>query len=355
MRKVKVLIIEDSKVVRLLLEETVRSDPRLEIAASVSSAEEGLELLPDILPDVISLDIRLPGMNGLEATLKIMSEHPVPIVVISSSVEKEDLKISMNALKAGALAILEKPSGVDHADYKEMAGQICDQLFLMSQVKVIRQRRPSVCLGGAMPARKFLPRAAPFEMVGIAASTGGPAALEKLLSGLPSGFPAPILLVQHITAGFLEGFAAWLEDVSSFPVSIVRGGEIPAPSRVYMAPADFHLILKSGRLALSSEPPFLSQRPSGTVLFRTMAREMGRRVIGVILTGMGEDGAEGLLEIKRAGGYVIAEARSTAVVYGMPEVAVRLGAVDESLPVDAIAPRLAELFSQKAVEREASG
>lgn len=346
------LVIEDSGVVRMLLEDIIRSDPRLELAASAASAEEGLKALKRTAPDVVSLDIRLPGMDGFEATRRIMAERPTPIVVVSASVEKEDLKIAMNALKAGALSIVEKPRGETHDDYRRMAEALCTQLALMSSVKVVRQRRsarPAISLTRA-------PRAAeggPFRILGLAASTGGPCALAKLLAGLPADFPLPILLVQHILGGFLEGFASWLGQIGPLRVAFAKDGEPPAPGTIYLAPAELHLAFGSGRLRLGEGPAISSQRPSGTVLFESLARESGPRALGVLLTGMGDDGASGLLELRRSGGYTIAEHESTAVVYGMPRVAAELGAACELLPIEDIAPRLLELAVLGEPAREA--
>ena len=355
MRKIRVMIIEDSDVVRTLLEEIIRRDSRLEVAASVGSAEEGLRLLRKAAPDVISLDIRLPGMNGFQATKRIMSERPTPIVVVSASVEKGDLKISINALKAGALAIMEKPVGTTRSDYHRLADQICTQLAIMSEVKVVRQRR---AVAHAAAAWTQVPRGhgtGTFRMLGIVASTGGPNALERILGGLPADFPLPILIVQHITAAFLEGFGAWLDDVSPFAAAIARDGEPPAAGRVYLAPADSHLKMRAGRIWLDPGPMISNQRPSGTALFESLAKELGPQAIGVLLTGMGDDGAEGLLALQSAGGYTIAEDESTAVVYGMPSAGVRLGAVCESLPLNDIPGRILDLTAESEKNREDCG
>jgi len=352
MRRTRVLIIEDSAVVREFLQHIIASDPRLEVAAAVESAEEALSVFERTAPDVVSMDIRLPGMNGFEATRRIMSENPTPIVVVSASVESEDLKIAIGALQAGALAVVEKPVGTTHADYKTLAHRLCTQLAIMSQVKVVRQRSNGDRNGSVTStARKRLPEAVPaphngaFHTLGIVASTGGPNALVPLLTGLGQNFPLPILLVQHITASFLDGFVSWLNSVCPLSVVIANDGETPVAGRVYMAPADRHLRLELGCLRVDTGIPVCSQRPSGTVLFRSMARSSGCYSIGVLLTGMGEDGAEGLLELRNAGGFTIAEHESTAVVYGMPGVGARLGAVCEILPITAIAPRLLQLTS----------
>lgn len=352
MKKIRVMIVEDSGVVRELLRHLVERDPRLEVAAAVESAEEALKLLPGVSPDVISLDIRLPGMDGFEATRRIMSEKPTPIVVVSASVESQDLRIAMNALKAGALSVVEKPVGASHRDYESLAESLCTQLAIMSEVKVVRQTgvRPRRGLRAGLPPstiRKVSGGLNPLAVLAIGASTGGPQALSQLLGDLPAEFPMPILTVQHMTPAFLEGFASWLQSVAPQAVCLAREGEDPLPGRVYVAPADRHLRLEGGRLRLSAEPPVSSQRPSATVLFESMAQSLGSGALGILLTGMGDDGAQGLLKLRQAGGYTIAEDQSTAVVYGMPAAAVKIGAASESLPLQEIAPRILELLAVK--------
>jgi two-component system, chemotaxis family, protein-glutamate methylesterase/glutaminase len=347
MNKIRVMIVEDSRVVREFLTYLIARDPRLEVAVAVGSGEEALRVLERISPDVISMDIRLPGMNGFEATQLIMARKPTPIVVVSASVDAEDLKISMNALRAGALAVMEKPAGTSHADYASLAERLCTQLAIMSQVKVIRQRIDRGLRFGpterAKAADLTVPSAGPFTMLGLVASTGGPNALTKLLGGLPRDFPLPVILVQHITACFLDGFASWLDSISPLRVKLAKDGEVALPGKVYLPPADRHLKVVGGRLQVDGGDFVCLQRPSGTVLFQSMARSLGAGSLGVLLTGMGEDGAEGLRHIRQAGGYTIAEDESTTVVYGMPAAAVRLGAVCESLPLPEIAPRIVAL------------
>jgi len=357
MPKIRVMIVEDSKVAREFLQFLIEQDVRLEVVAAVESAEEALRILHQASPDVISMDIRLPGMNGFEATRQIMCEKPTPIVVVSASVEAEDLKISMNALRAGALSVVEKPVGMTHQDYQAMADRLRRQLVLMSEVKVVRQRRrPEPGAQGPLPAsagRGRLPdsQVGPFRMVGIVASTGGPAALQTLLAALGSDFPLPLLLVQHIADGFLEGFRSWLDGICSLQVLVAEDRTRPEPGRVYLAPADRHLRLAGGQLRLDSGPMVCTQRPSGTILFRSMAESLGPGALAVLLTGMGEDGAQGMQDIRHAGGYTIAEDESTAVVYGMPAAAVRLGGVCESLPIDQIGGRLLKLACAKKEAR----
>lgn len=349
MKKIRVLIVEDSRVIREFLEFIVGQDPRLEIAGTVDSAEEALRVLHDVSPDVISMDIRLPGMNGFEATQRIMADRPTPIVVVSASVESEDLKITMNALQAGALTVLEKPVGTTSAEYEALAERLCTQLAIMSQVKVVRRR------GDLRPARRssqniarpLLTHRGSYRMVGIVSSTGGPSALVHLLNGLGPNFPLPIVLVQHITSSFLDGFVSWLASATPFLVEIVKARTVPLRGTIYLAARDRHLCVEESHLQADAGYPVCAQRPSGTVLFESMSKNLGVHALGVLLTGMGEDGADGLLKLRLAGGYTIAEDESTAVVYGMPAEAVRLGGACESLPLPAIAPRILDLTSYR--------
>lgn len=355
--KIRVLIVEDSDVVRTLLEHIIGSDDRLEIAGSVATAEAALQALPSLRPDIISMDVNLPGMNGLEATYRIMSEHPTPIVIVSSSVSDTDARISLEALRAGALTVAEKPVGPGTHDFAMRARQITNKLALMSEVSVVRQRagryQPSRDMGvgpatassgtsGTMDgegAASF--ESASYLFLGVAASTGGPQALVRLFNDLGPSFPLPVLLIQHITAAFVDSFVSWLDGVVPPHVVVGQDRQIPEPGHIYVAPADCHLILSSAMdgspmLRLEVSPFISSQRPSGTRLFQSMAQSFGRQTIGVLLTGMGDDGADGLLALRRAGGYTIAEHQSTAVVYGMPAAAVQRGAAIEATPLGKI-------------------
>jgi two-component system, chemotaxis family, protein-glutamate methylesterase/glutaminase len=351
MKKTRVLIVEDSAVVTALLEYSIGRDARLEVCATAGTAEDALERLEELSPDVIAMDIRLPGIDGIEATRRIMSKKPVPIVVVTASIHSEKWdRTVMEALRAGALTVLEKPPGTNHAEYETRAERLCTQLFIMSQVKLVRRHR-----GDVLPAtNSHAPRRAVggagrngcggYKMLGIVASTGGPSALVQLLGDLGLAFPLPILLVQHMTANFVQAFAAWLGNVCPCRVTVVDDGCIPVAGTVHMPPAGKHLRLDGGRLRLDAGDPISFQRPSGTVLFQSMAGGLGAEAMGVLLTGMGEDGASGLLDIRRSGGYTIAEDESTAVVYGMPAAALRLGAVCESLPLPAVGARILQLL-----------
>jgi two-component system, chemotaxis family, protein-glutamate methylesterase/glutaminase len=343
--RVRVMLVEDSLVVRQLLIHIVGRDPRLEVVAAVASGEEALTTISQACPDVISMDIRLPGIDGLETTRRIMAERPTPIVVIADSVEDSSLRISMNALRAGALSVVEKPVATTHAGYDAVAAEICTQLRIMAAVPVIR-RRPigsewagRVATPAPVPAALNVPESA--SVLAIAASTGGPPALARVLGGLPANFPLPVLVVQHMGAAFMDGFASWLNGVVGMPVTVAREGARAEPSHAYVAPGDRHLELGAGgHLRITDAAPVGGQRPAATALFRSVARHAGARGIGVLLTGMGEDGATGLLDMRQAGALTIAEDESTAVVFGMPAAAIRLSAAGSVLPLDRIAAHL---------------
>jgi two-component system chemotaxis response regulator CheB len=345
MKKIRVMIVEDSAVVSALLEYIIGRDPRLEVCATASSAEDALRIVERLSPDVIAMDIRLPGVDGLEATRRIMSKKPVPIVVVASSTESGTWNaVPMEALRAGALTVIEKPAGTTHADYDALAERLCTQLVIMSRVKLVQQhRKRELAPANVRTPPSVNPGRDAFKMLGIVCSTGGPQALVQLLGALGPAFPLPILLVQHMTANFIAGFASWLQIVCPFSVAVVKDGCVPVAGALHMAPGDHHLRLEARRLRLDQGEPLVFQRPSGTVLFQSMAQDLGADALAVLLTGMGEDGASGLLDIRQSGGYTIAEDESTAVVYGMPAVAVRMGAVCESLPLSKIGPRVLEL------------
>lgn len=349
------MIVEDSRVIRQFLEYIIGSDPRLEVVAAVQSAEDALRNLNRVAPDVISMDIHLPGISGLEATRQIMEQKPTPIVVVSGSLPSHELQSSMNALRIGALSVVEKPVGTTHDDYKALAERLCTQLAIMSQVKVIRQRfNGQGRRSNAKAARRTVNRAQctrhqaqPLRMIGIVASTGGPRALQSVFGALPPEFPLPIALVQHITAGFHHGFVQWLDQTCPLCVVTAEHRQTAVAGHVYVAPPDYHLHVDRSQLLLRRGEPVSAQRPSGTVLLESMATSLKGQAMGIVLTGMGDDGADGLSSIRRAGGFTLAEDESTAVVFGMPAVAARLGAVCEQLPLERIGPRMLDLVHER--------
>ena len=358
---------EDSEVVRHLLEYIINSDERLEVALSVSTAEEALARLPGLRPDIISMDINLPGMDGLEATHRIMTEQPTPILIVSSSIADQEANTSLEALRAGALTVAEKPVGIGHPHFDVQATQLINKLVIMSEVPVVRQRQGRYLrTGGPSPQGGITPtdfvaitrKAEIYLALGVVASTGGPQALVRLFTDLGNDFPLPVFLVQHITPAFVDSFARWLESVTRWKVIIAEEGTRPVPGHIYIAPADCHLRVEPGgatgnvRLTLSGSPLVSGQRPSGSELFSSMAATYGRQAIGVLLTGMGEDGADGLLAMRTAGAHTIAEDQSTAIVYGMPAAAVNRGAATETLPLHRIGGSILALLRPQPMTSE---
>ncbi|MFS0738444.1 chemotaxis protein CheB [Sphingomonas sp. 1P06PA] len=333
-KPVRVMIVEDSAVVRTLLTHIIEADPRLAVVAALANAEDAIAALPSVKPDVISMDIRLPGMDGLQATRQIMADRPTPIVVISASIDRSETSTAMAALSAGALSAVEKPPGIGDPAHPRVAREICTQLAIMSQVAVVRHRiRPRTA---AAVSRR--PAVAP-KLILCAASTGGPQALAALFSSLPADLSLPVLLVQHMGPSFMAGFANWLDTVVPQRVVLAEQGAVPLAGTIHVAPGDRHLkVDRGGRIAIGADAPVGGQRPAASVLIESAADALDGAALAVILTGMGEDGASGVRKLVEAGGSAIAEHGSTAIVNGMPAAAARAGAV--AIPLGQIGPQL---------------
>ena len=290
---IRVLIAEDSVTVSRLLCAVLGADPQIEIAGTAKNGREAVDMTKRLRPDVVTMDVNMPVLDGFEATKQIMIETPTPIVIISASVDVHNVNISMNALRAGAVALLEKPPGPDSPDFDDVVSRIVSTVKAMAGVKVIRH----------WPARtvsKHLPRVADLRpwtqvrVVAIAASTGGPAALARILADLPAQFPVPILIVQHIASGFVGGLASWLNSACSLKVKVAQDGEALAPSTVYLAGEEAHLgVTSDSRIKLENSSPIGGFRPSASYLFESVGKGFGSSALAVILTGMGQDGVKG--------------------------------------------------------------
>lgn len=306
----------------------------------------GVTLCERLRPDVVTLDMIMPEMSGLAATEQIMAHWPTPIVIVSSSTNRGELVQTYEALRAGAVDVVEKPSGEEVDDVWER--RFLSTVEMVSRIKVITHLRAK--LDARAPRAQTILRPStrgPCEVIGIGVSTGGPAALSELFSAMPRTFPIPILLVIHIAEPFGLALADWLTAQTGVSVRYARHGEALARStttHVYMAPPNHHLVLRDGRLLISDAPERHSCRPSVDVLFESLVARKDRAT-ACLLTGMGRDGAEGLLAVRRAGGLTIAQDEATSVVFGMPREAAILGAAEAVLPIDAIAPALARLAS----------
>jgi two-component system chemotaxis response regulator CheB len=339
---IRIVVAEDSLTVRELLVEILESDPELRVVGQAKNGAEAVELASRLKPDLITMDVHMPVMDGLAATKEIMVQVPTPILMVSSSISGRDVELSLNALRAGALMVIAKPDDPRSARFDGRRTELVTMAKAMARVKVVR-RWVSPSAPRAMRPRPQTP-AALVRLVAVAASTGGPAALQRILSALPRDFAAPVLVVQHIATGFVAGLADWLSASCNLRVKLAEPGEPLLQRTVFLAPDDRHLGVGPGaRIAVADAPPVNGFRPSGTYLFDSVAKAYGRSVAAVILTGMGSDGVEGLKAVKAAGGRVFAQDEATSVVYGMPAEAVATGIVDEILGIEEVAPRLTEL------------
>jgi two-component system chemotaxis response regulator CheB len=342
---IRVLIAEDSLTTRELLVAILRADPEVEVVGEAKDGIEAVEMTKRLRPDVVTMDIEMPRMDGFQATKRIMVEAPVPIVIVSASVHVREVEIAMRAMGAGALAVLPKPAGPAAADFDGVSRAFVETIKAMAQVKVVGHW-PEWPQPAPIPARPAA--GARCRAVAIAASTGGPAALRKVLADLPADYPAPILLVQHIATGFLEGLAAWLDTVSALRVKVAEHAEPLAAGIAYLAPDGRHLgVSKRGAVELSLAPPIGGFRPSANFLFESIARAFGDSAVAVVLTGMGNDGAVGLRAVREAGGRTIAQDEKSSVVFGMPSAAIESGAAQTVLPLSEIAAALLRLAARK--------
>ncbi|WP_437737632.1 chemotaxis-specific protein-glutamate methyltransferase CheB [Sorangium sp. So ce1335] len=347
-RKIRVLVADDSRTVRRRIVAALEVDPEIEVVGEAADGEAAIALCEQLRPDAITLDMMMPRRSGLAVTEHVMAYCPTPILIVSSSVERGEALGTFDALSAGAVDVLDKPSAADEGGAWDR--RLVTAVKLVARIKVIthlrRKLRPAPPLPPAEPARAAPAGEAWYRAIAMGASTGGPTAVADALGPLPASFPVPILLVLHIGAPFAPAFAAWLAGRISLPVSIAADGEpLPRPGQpgVRLAMPDRHLVVRQGQLRLTAGPERHSCRPSVDVLFESVAGELGDRAIGCLLTGMGRDGAEGLLAMKRAGAMTLAQDESSSVVFGMPREAIARGAAHQILSVGAIGPTLLAL------------
>jgi two-component system, chemotaxis family, protein-glutamate methylesterase/glutaminase len=338
---IKVIIVDDSRVAQEFLAHVLSSDPAIQVVGTANNGVEALSAVKEKRPDVITMDIHMPELNGYEATRAIMESAPTPIVIVSASTTVTDTSSTFRALEAGALAVVLRPPGMGHPEHETGVREMLRTIKMMSEIKVVRRTPRLVKVRPSTPA----PAAArEIQLVAIGASTGGPPALNMILSGLPPNLAAPLFIVQHIAPGFTDGFANWLGSASGFPLHIAHHGQQPVPGHAYVAPDGFHLGVSSSlRIELSSHAPENGLRPSVAYLFRTVAQVLGPRAMGVLLTGMGRDGAVELKEMKDRGALTIAQDEASCIVFGMPGEAVKIGAATHILPPDEIASMLANV------------
>ncbi len=345
---INVLVVEDSAVVAEFLSYLLNSDPEIHVVGIARNGEEAIKAAINKKPDVITMDIDMPGMNGFEATRRIMEITPTPIVIVSASYDPKEVTTTFQAIEAGALAIVGKPKGIGHSDLEQSAREFMQTVKLMSEVKVVRRwpkRNDVVSVIEPRLELKRVPRE--IRVVAIGASTGGPIVLQTILALLPKTFPVPVLIAQHMASGFTEGFAQWLTESTGFPVHVAVDGQNPTFGNAYVAPDGFHLRLdKVGRIGLTKDEPENGLRPSASYLFRSVLNIFGANAVGILLSGMGKDGAEELKLMKEKGALTIVQDKETCVVFGMPGEAVKLDAASYVLPPEKIAAALKTLVAR---------
>jgi two-component system chemotaxis response regulator CheB len=353
---IRVLVVEDSATMRQHLRASLAADPELTVVGEALDGPEAVRMCGRLRPDVMTMDMMLPTMSGLSATEQIMADFPTPILVVSSA-DRQELFSTYNALAAGAVDVLEKPRG-DASD-AGWGRRLCAAVRMVSRIRVITHPRArlSAVRAPEPPAVEpaVLPTDQPLGVVVVGSSTGGPGALTELLRALPPGFQAPVLCVQHIAASepFAVAFSDWLAEHTGRGVTYARDGMLMHGliGRVVLAPPDRHLYVRDGRIRLSDGAPRHSCRPAVDVLFESIADEYGAAAAGCLLTGMGRDGAEGLLRMRARGAVTFAQDEASCVVYGMPREAALLGAAAYVLSPARIAARLAALVPAGGARR----
>lgn len=359
---------DDSPVALALLKRMLSTSPDIEVVGTARNGKEALAMLPQAQPKVICTDLMMPVMDGLELIREVMVAYPRPILVVSSAINPQERDKTYELLAAGAIDVFPKPSSTD--GFEENARQLVQKIRILAGVFVVT-RRPQEPgpLKVRPPQAKAAPNAAPLSavtaapsvanapgsvfqwpsalpprIVAIGASTGGPQVLAAILSALPGGFPWPILCVQHISKGFLGGMVEWLDSQCRLRVRIAQPGEMALPGHVYFPAEDTHLEVDGGGHLIASQAPAQDgHRPSVTATFRSVARHYGQGALAILLTGMGSDGASGLQAVFQAGGATIAQDQASCVVFGMPRVAIEMGAARCALPPHEIAQALVRL------------
>ena len=348
---IKVLITEDSPVVRGYLKYILGSDPDIQVVGTAQDGEEAVRMVEIHKPDVVTMDIHMPKMDGFEATRKIMESNPVPIVIVSASWNPEEVDKTFRTMEAGAVAALEKPRGMGHPNSESSVKELIQTVKLMSEVRVVRRWSKNKSGKPAVPEQAKSAEAdepvsirLDSQLLAIGASTGGPIVLQTLLANLPKDFPLPVVIVQHIALGFLAGLRDWLGRGSAMPVHIAEDKQQLNPGHVYLAPDGFQMgVDRYRKVALRKDVLNYTLCPSVSYMFHTVAESFGDKAICVLLTGMGKDGSEEMKLIKDKGAVTIAQDQDSSVVHGMPGEAIKLGGATYVLSPEKIASKVTEL------------
>ncbi len=344
--QIRVLLVDDSPTVLAVLKKMLSSSPDIQVVGTAANGREGLEQLAKTDPHVICTDLNMPVMDGLEFTRRVMEVSPRPIMVISSEVDDRDSPKVFNLLKAGAIEIFPKPKAGLSPENDLLRQDLIKKIRVLKGIvvfhKFARDQKPIEKPPEFSPDKQIHP--VRYRILGIGSSTGGPQALLAILPRLPADFPVPILCVQHISPGFLDGLVAWLGEHCRLKVRIATRGERPMAGLIYFPPEGWHLALdSSGCFEALDSPPYNGHRPAANVTFASIAERYGNEAIAILLTGMGDDGAAGMAALFAKGALTIAQDEKSSTVFGMPRAAIERGAATEVLPLDRIANRILEL------------
>lgn len=344
----RIAIVNDLVIAVEAIRRALAADGAHTVAWTARDGAEAAAMCARDLPDLVLMDLVMPVLDGVKATRRIMAETPCPILVVTATMQGNSARV-YEALGAGALDVVQTPAGAAGAAMLRAKIDWMQGRILGARTASATGGAAAAKAGGATAPAAGRGDAGAEFLVGIGASAGGPAAVAELLAGLPAKWPASVVVVQHIDAAFTRGLVDWLGRSSALPVRTAAAGERPAPGEVFVATGERHLLIDaSGRFALSDEPRGLIYLPSIDVFLESMARNWKRAGAGVLLTGMGRDGAEGLLRMREAGFPTLAQDRASSAVYGMPKAAADLGAAGEVLPLAGIAPRLRDLVAARA-------
>lgn len=341
---ITVLLADDSSLTRAILQDILHATADIRVVGEAENGEKAVTLAGVLKPDLIVMDLIMPVVDGLFAIEEIMVQNPTPILVLSATIDDKEVNQAFVAIKKGALDVMEKPAGAGIDANDDFAARFVEKVRMLARIKVIRRRRSKK----ERDEQKISFSGGDRGILAIGASTGGPQAVMSIIRKLPSDFPATVFVVQHISSGFARGFAQWLGRESGIRVSLAKDGIAFRPGEVLVAPNDTHMVIEGEKVRLLHSEPVNCCRPSIDVLFNSLADAHGARTVGVLLTGMGRDGAQGLRRIKDRGGVTIVQDEESCAVFGMPKAAISLNAVNKVVPLAKMPEAIAQLFPNQA-------
>ncbi len=344
MKKIKVLVVDDTALMRKLISDILTRDPEIEVIGTAPNGYLALQKIKRLKPDVVTMDVEMPKMDGLTALSKIMEECPLPVIMVSSHTY-EGAKVTLEALELGAFDFIPKPTGIKSDAFAIIADSLIAKVKAAAMAKLKKREKEKE--EGALTLKDVSKGKFTVDIVGIGISTGGPPSLRTIFKKFPGDYPIPIAVVQHMPPGFTRALAERLDKISELHVKEAENGEKLEKHTVYIAPGDYHMEIRSERVVLKKGERIWGQRPAADPLFFSIAEEFGKFSLGVVMTGMGRDGASGLKKIKEKGGKTIAQNKETCVVFGMPRVAIEEGSVDLVVPLEEIPEAIIKMSTKE--------